>query len=316
VIKKIPLVYFSHIFSILYILLFTGFLQARDLAEIKKDGVLRHIGVPYANFVTQYNQDNKTIVAGLDVELMKGFAAHLGLRYVYVKADWRNAFTLLNGESAHYKKNELVIGEYKQVIAGDVIANGATILDWRKQVVSFSDAYFPSAVWLIARADSTLHPITPGDSTEQDIEQVKALINNVNVLAMKHSCLDPDLYNLSETGANIILPIKERKLNEMIPAILNNDAESTLLDVPDALIALQKWPGEIKVIGPISNDQRMAVAFRNNSPELRHAFNLYLMQLKKDGTYQQLIKKYYPSIFHFYGNFFASKHINPKQYVD
>lgn len=37
---------------------------------------------------------------------------------------------------------------------------------------------------------------------------------------------------LSVTGANIILPERARKLNEMVPAILNQDAESTLLDVP------------------------------------------------------------------------------------
>lgn len=309
-IKKSKALRFS---GLIYLLLFTCFLQARDLAEIKKDGVLRHIGVPYANFVTQHKQGNETIEAGLDVELMKGFAAHLGLRYEYVKADWANVFTLLNGESAHYKNDQVIIGEYKQAIAGDVIANGATVLDWRKQVVDFSDDYFPSAVWLIARADSNLRPITPENSIEKDIVQVKALINNVDVLAMKHSCLDPDLYNLDETGANIILAIKTRKLNEMIPAILNNDAETTLLDVPDTLIALQKWPGEIKVIGPISTEQRMAVAFRKTSPELRHAFNIYLQQLKKDGTYYRLVKKYYPSVFDFYGDFFASQHLAHSQ---
>jgi len=282
-------------------------LSARDLSEIKASGVLRHIGVPYANFVTQYTQGDKTIEAGLDVELMRGFAKHLGVRYEYVKADWSNVFTLLNGESAHYKNKQVVIGEEKQTIAGDIIANGATILDWRKQVVDFSDEYFPSAVWLIARSDSSLTPITPSNSIDQDIQQVKALINDVNVLAMKHSCLDPDLYNLHQTGANVILPVRARKLNEMIPAILNNDAESTLLDVPDTLIALQRWPGEIKVIGPISPEQRMGVAFRKNSPELRHAFNLYLRQLKKEGSYNQLVKKYYPSVFHFYGDFFGKK---------
>lgn len=295
------------IFTLFSLCFFATALSARDLDEIKADGVLRHIGVPYANFVSQYTQGNETIESGLDVELMRGFAEHLGVRYEYVKANWANVFTLLNGESAHYVDGQVVIGEHKQAIAGDVIANGATILEWRKQVVDFSDAYFPSAVWLIARSDSTLTPITPGDSIGNDIIQVKALIKNVDVLAMKHSCLDPELYNLDETGANIILPIKARKLNEMVPAILNNDAESTLLDVPDTLIALQRWPGEIKVIGPISEDQRMAVAFRKNSPALKHAFNLYLRQLKKEGTYNQLVKKYYPSVFHFYDDFFKAK---------
>lgn len=305
--NKLNISRFMHTVIIPCLLLFTLFAQARDLAEIKVAGVLRHIGVPYANFVTQYQQGNKTIESGLDVDLMRGFAQHLGVRYEYVKADWKNVFTLLNGESAHYKNNQLIIGEIKQPIAGDIVANGATILDWRKKVVDFSDVYFPSAVWLVARTDSQLSPITPSASIEQDIKQVKALINNISVLAMKYSCLDPDLYNLEQTGANIILPVKARKLNEMIPAILNNDAESTLLDVPDTLIALQKWPGEIKVIGPISAEQSMAVAFRKNSPELRNAFNLYLQQLKKDGRYNQLVKKYYPSVFHFYADFFTTK---------
>ena len=44
--------------------------QARDLAEIKAEGVLRHIGIPYANFVSGSGD-------GMDVELIKGFALHL-----------------------------------------------------------------------------------------------------------------------------------------------------------------------------------------------------------------------------------------------
>lgn len=90
----------------------------------------------------------------------------------------------------------------------------------------------------------------------------------------------------------------------MVPAIMKNDAESTLLDVADTLIALEKWPGEIKVIGPVSENQKMAVAFRKNSPELREAFDRYLDSIKKDGTYEKLVKKYYPSIYYFYNDYF------------
>ncbi len=85
---------------------------------------------------------------------------------------------------------------------------------------------------------------------------------------------------------------------------MKNDAESTLLDVADTLIALEKWPGEIKVIGPISENQKMAVAFRKGSPELKAAFNQYLNSIKQDGTYQVLVEKYYPSIYYFYNDYF------------
>jgi len=279
--------------------------SARDLAEIQAAGVLRHIGIPYANFVTQYPQGDRIIHGGMDTELIQAFAAHLGVKYEYVPAKWTTVFGKLTGRNAQYINKQIIYGE-TQSIQGDLIANGATTLAWRKQVIDFSDDYFPSAVWLVSRSDSDLQPIRPSGSIDKDIAQVKSLLKQRDVLAMKQSCLDPDLYNLALTGANIILPNKERKLNEMIPAILNRDAESTLLDVPDTLIALEKWPGEIKVIGPISPEQRMAVGFRKDSPELRKAFNAYLQQSRADGTYNMIVQKYYPSVFHFYPKFFAT----------
>ena len=69
--------------TILLLLLcfFSNFSHARDLADVKADGVLRHIGIPYANFVIIYKEGHKTVVNGFDVELMKGFAKHLGVKY-------------------------------------------------------------------------------------------------------------------------------------------------------------------------------------------------------------------------------------------
>ncbi|UTZ43953.1 transporter substrate-binding domain-containing protein [Vibrio campbellii] len=277
--------------------------SAGDLQDIKDSGVLRHIGVPYANFVSYIDQGEMQTLTGLDVDIIKGFAQSLGVRYQYVPAQWNNVVGKLTGQQVEYKDAQLVVGE-KMAVEGDLIANGVTILDWRKNVIDFSDDYFPSAVWLIARTDSTLTPITPTGSVEQDINKVKALINGREVLSMEHSCLDPNLYNLYDTGAKVILPDGQRCLNEMVPAIMKNDAESTLLDVADTLIALEKWPGEIKVIGPISENQKMAVAFRKGSPELKAAFNQYLNSIKQDGTYQVLVEKYYPSIYYFYNDYF------------
>ena len=299
--------YMKNITLLILLCFFSSFSNARDLAEIKADGVLRHIGIPYANFIIIYEDGNKTIVDGFDVELMKGFAEHLGLKYQYIKGSWSNSFTLLTGRNAHYANTGLVRGHVTHEIQGDLLASGTTILPWRKEVVDFSTDYFPSAVWLVARTDSDLKPITPSGSVTQDIITVKKLIKDHNVLVMKQTCLDPDLYDLYNTEANIILPVTELKLNEMIPAILNNDAESTLLDVPDILIGLEKWPGKTKVIGPISEEQKMGVAFRKDSPELRKAFNEYLKGIQLTGEYNLLVKKYYPSVFNFYPDFFKIK---------
>ncbi|MDF4825890.1 ABC transporter substrate-binding protein, partial [Vibrio parahaemolyticus] len=57
-----------------------------DLQQIRERGVLRHIGVPYANFVSYIEQGEVETLTGLDVEIIKGFAKSLGVQYQYVPA--------------------------------------------------------------------------------------------------------------------------------------------------------------------------------------------------------------------------------------
>jgi len=164
---------------------------------------------------------------------------------------------------------------------------------------------FPTQVWLIARADSTVQPIKPGRNIREDIIRVKSFFKGRSTLGKARTCLEPSLYNLKETGAKIKLFRGE--LNELAPAIINGEAELTLLDVPDALIALEKWPGRIKVIGPISPSQEMGCAFAKTSPELKDTFNRFLERCRKDGTYKRLIMKYYPAIYSCFPSFFTEK---------
>lgn len=272
---------------------------SHDLTEVRKAGVLRHLGIPYANFVTGAGD-------GLDVELMQGFARHLGVRYQFVATDWDRVFGDLTGR--HAKRGE---DNHAQVldttpVKGDLVANGLTVLGWREEIVRFSTPTFPSGVWLMARADSPLAPIKPSGAMDRDVSLVKQHIKGRSVLALESTCLDPGLYRLGETGAEVRLLGKGRKLNEMAPAMLNGAAETSLLDVPDALIALEKWPGELKVIGPVSGKQDMAVAFRPDSPQLLEAFNAYLAKIRQDGTYLDMVKKYYPAVFLYFPEFFAS----------
>ncbi len=258
--------------------------------------MLRHLAIPYANFYTGRGD-------GLDVELIKGFAKELGVRYELVETSWKNVFGDLTGRNAMRDGDNARFSD-ETPVRGDLVANGMTILKWRTRIVDFSEPTFPSGVWLIARADSTLMPIAPTGNLEEDVTRVRKHLSGVGVLALANTCLDPGLYNLEPTGADIRLQPQSRKLNEMVPAILNHDAETTLLDVPDALIALERWPGLIKVIGPISQRQLMGVAFDKESKQLRDAFNRYFRRIRGDGTYNKLVKKYYPAVFRYSADFF------------
>jgi len=272
-----------------------GAAWAADLSEIRARGVLRHLGIPYANFVTGSGD-------GLDVELVKLFAQDLGVRYQYVETSWTTVIGDLTGKKVRPRGDTMEVLE-KVPIRGDIVANGFTVLPWRQKVVDYSTPIFPTQVWLVTRADSPLKPITPSGELVKDIKAAKALVKSRTLLGKANTCLEPSLYGLQQAGARIAM--FPDGLNDLAPAVINGEAEMTLLDVPDALVALEKWPGQLKVIGPLSPWQDMASAFAKDSVKLREAFNQFLERCKQDGTYVRLVKKYYPAVFDYYAKFFT-----------
>jgi len=272
-----------------------GLAFSGDLPSIKENGVLRHLGIPYANFVSEDGKE------GLDVELVKLFAQHLGVRYEYVTTSWEDAIGDLTGKRYATKEDQVVVIE-NVPIKGDMLANGFTVLPLREKMVSYSIPTFLTQIWLTARSDSSIKPIHPTGDIEKDILAVKALLKGQHVLGKLNTCLDPSLYNMEETGATIHL--FDGDLGRVAYEIVKGDANLSLLDMPDALIALEKWPGQIKIIGPLSPVQNMGGAFAKDSPLLREKFNEFFKNVVQDGTYTTMVKKYYPSFSVYYPDFF------------
>ena len=275
-------------------MVFAGPVFGADLQQIKKSGVLRHLGVPYANFVTGSGD-------GLDVEFVKLFARHLGVTYQYVETDWRNAIGDLSGKEVRPKGNDVEILNDRPV-RGDIIACGLTILPWRQKVVRYSTPIFPTQVWLMAGARSQIQPINPSGDINKDIAAVKARLKGHSILGVADTCLDPFLFGIEK--AEVQVRLFNGKINELAPAVINGVSETTLIEVPDFMIALEKWPGQIKIIGPLSETQCMGYAFSETSILLCNAFNTFFEQCIRDGTYIRLVKKYYPKIFSYYPDFF------------
>ena len=272
---------------------------AADLQDIKARGELRHLGIRYANFVTGSGD-------GFDVELVQGFAKHIGVKYTLVYSDFYSVIRDLLGKDVVRKGKEISLaGDFP--VKGDIIATGFTVLPWREAVLLYSKPTFPSQVLLVARAESPFSPIPGSRDLNADIDLTKKLIGKNSLLVMEKTCLDPSNYGLKGVGLDLRSYTKSTNLNEMVPALLNKEAELTLLDVPDAILDLKKWAGKIKVLGPISEHQDLAAAFPKDAPKLRDAFDEYLRKIKADGTYDKLVDKYYPGIRRYFPEFFAKK---------
>lgn len=285
-----------HCLIALFTLSFAAASSAADLKEIKERGELRHLGIRYANFVTGAGD-------GFDVELVQGFARHIGVKYTLVYSDFYSVIRDLLGKDVVRKGNEVSLaGDYP--VKGDIIATGFTILPWREKVLLYSRPTFPSQVLLVARADSPYRPIPGSQSLARDIAETKRILGRKSLLVMEKTCLDPANYGLTGVGIDLRKYTKSSNLNEMVPALLDREAEFTLLDVPDVILDLQKWAGRIKVIGPVSEEQELAAAFPKSAPALRDAFDEYLAKIRADGSYDRLVRKYFPGIHSYFPAFF------------
>lgn len=275
--------------------------HAGTLDDIRGRGVLRHLGVSYAHFVREGENGQPE---GLDVELMRRFAEHLEVAYQWVPTTWSRALSDLTGRKARSEGNGEIEWIGSGPARGDILANGVTRLGWREEIAAFSIETFPTGVWLLARADSPIHPITPSGDFETDRRRVRKLLAGRSILAMENTCLDPELYDLEETGVKIRLFTESENLGQLAPAVMEGRADCTLLDIPDALVALQRWPGKIKVIGPISSPQRMGAVVAMESGDLLEAFNRFFIDCWNSGEYHEMVERHFPSVFLYLGAFF------------
>jgi len=280
-------------FRISFVLLV--FFLSCGVGELRaSDKVIRHLAVPYARFVTGDGH-------GLDVELIKAFAKDTGREYVEVRTTWADWLSDLTGKKISPGANGPRVMQ-EAAKKGELAAHGITVLEWRKAFVDFSIPTFPTQVWIIARADSQVRPIIPSKDLQKDIAQTKMLLGGKTLLGIKGLCVDPALYNLEETGA--LIRYFEGSLNDIAPAVLKGEAELALLDAPDAMLALVKWPGQLKIIGPVTEVQDMAVAFAKGSVELRTEFNTFFKNFWKSKKYHELVMDYYPHILKYFPQFF------------
>jgi len=260
-----------------------------DLADIQARGVIRHLGVPYANFVTGDGD-------GLDVEIVKLYAKHIGVRYEYVRSSWATVIGDLSGKQVIPRGEDVEIAE-DTIVKGDIIGNGLTILPWRTKAIDFSQPYFPTAVWVIARCGCPVASIPPTGDISRDIAAMKKVICGMQILGIPNTCLDPTLYGIP--AADIAYK-PGLQLNDLPPALVKREFDIALQDVPNAIEALQKYPGKISVVGAVSEPQAMAFGMSKDNPELLRSFNAFLDDLRKSGRLRQLILHYFPLIGHYF----------------
>lgn len=231
---------------------------ADALAQICSTGVFR-IGTEgtYAPFT--YHDDAGKLT-GFDVELGAEIARRLGVKPQFIESKWDGLIAGLD------------VNRY------DAVINEVAITDARKAKYDYSDPYITSYAVLLVASDNT--SIRSFDDLKGR-KSANTLTSNLGKIAAAH-------------GAEII---PAQGFNESIELLSSGRVDATINDSLTFLDFTKRAPdAKVKMVAvdtsPDSSD-KSAVLIRKGNPQLRAAINKALGDIRKDGTYVKISRKYF-----------------------
>lgn len=209
--------------------------------------------VPF-EFVDEFTNE----IVGFDVDLVKALGEVMGY-----EIDFRN-----------FPWDGLIPGLYNRNI--DIIASGMTITAERAQQVNFSDPYFVSTLTIVVHENND--DITSFDDLEGKIIAVQ----------------------ISTTGdfaVDDIAGARAARFNtapEALQNVILGAAHASVIDLPVAEAFLANNPNApVKHFGPLTADDEFGLAMRKEDVDLLEKVNAALIQIKADGTYDQIYDKWF-----------------------
>lgn len=204
----------------------------------------------------EYKSNDK--YEGFDIELIQAVAKELG-------AD----------------KVEFVDTEFKGLIPGmqagkfDLIVSAMYITEERMKTIDFSDTYFPGGLSIMTKKDN------------------KA-INGINDLKGKKVSVQIGTKSVKflEEGYKDIQMVKVEKNTEMFLELETGKVEAVITGSPAAK-TYAKEKGTVQVLPQELTEEFYGYGIRKENPEFKKAVNEALKRVKANGTYDQIVKKWF-----------------------
>jgi len=157
----------------------------------------------------------------------------------------------------------------------DVAISGIYITDERKKVVDFTMPYYHGGlVALVKQANTAIK--TPADLNGKKVS-VQVGTKSVNYLKDNYPKVDR---------------VEVEKNQEMFNLVEIGRADAAVTGRPAAQYYVHARPG-LRVIEPALTTEEYGIAVRRDQPDLTRALNAALEKIKADGTYDQILKKWF-----------------------
>lgn len=248
------------LFSLLLILsIFIAACGSKETADEKeKGGKVYKVGVDttYPPFEFKEGNDYK----GIDIELINAIAKNQGFKIELSPMDFGGIIPAMQA-------NQL-----------DVAIAGMSITDERKKVVDFSTPYFDAGLTVIVKEDN---------SSIKSVDDLKG-----KKVAVKKGTTGAKYAqdNAAKLGITVV------QFNDspaMFQEVSNGNADALIEDYPVISYAIAQKDLGLKIVGDrLNGDQYGIAVLKGQNQDLLKKINKGLEELKKDGTYDKIIKTY------------------------
>jgi polar amino acid transport system substrate-binding protein len=233
---------------------------AGKLEQIKKDGLRVCLEPAYMPFEMT---DKRGAIIGFDPDLATLMAKDLGAaKLELVSTAWDGIIPALITNKC------------------DIIMSGMTITDERKQKVDFSDPYMLIGQTVLIRKELADKVKSYKDLNKPEFKVASKLGTTGEIAAKKH--IANAKYFSYETEA------------EGVMEVVNGKVDAFVYDAPYNLVAnVQRGEGKLVFLDKPFTDEPIGWAIAKGDAEFLKAINGFLAKVKKDGTHEKLLQKWF-----------------------
>lgn len=253
------------IFVSLMMVVLIGLAGCGDKDKAKADkNVKTYTAVTEPTFPPFDTTDEDGEIAGFDMDLMNAIAEDQGFKVKYKSLEFDALIPALESKQA------------------DIITAGMNAEDpARQSKVDFSDTYYDSGLVVLVKKDSDIKGV---DSFTPDM-----------AVAGQIGTTSADLVNELKADNKIAKAVVLNKNSEAIQQLENGDIQAVIMDQPVAKNYLKhkKHGQKIKTVGEVLNAESYGFAVQKGNKELQKKINDGLANLKENGKYDKIYKKWF-----------------------
>ncbi|MGM9924738.1 MAG: amino acid ABC transporter substrate-binding protein [Bacillus sp. (in: firmicutes)] len=205
-------------------------------------------------------RDENNKIVGFDIDYAKAAAEHMDMEVEFQPIDWKT------------KESELSSGRI------DLIWNGYTITDERKEKVLFTKPYLKNAQVVVTKADSKITKLADLAGKEVGLQSLSSASDALDANPIKDK-----IKNITEFADNVLA----------LSDLKSGRVEAVVIDEVVANYYMAKEEGTFKLLDESLAPEEYGVGVKKGNEELLNKLQDALDKMNEDGTAAEISEKWF-----------------------